>query len=298
MSDKKTACPSCTTVYKVTVAQLTVSQGMVCCPKCSTSFNALSYLVADQLNTDAESAAESQHNRTIRLNTPGLNLNGTKFNFQHIPAYGLEESRQLLKIFDDKVENSNIDLKTYLNNLNYFSTEPIGNFPAVNWTENSELDNKRHSISFILWIVVNALLISLLLFQFFWFNPQYLKKSPIMSKAFNTVCEVFNCEKLEEKYDLITTKKIKIRAVGDQEVEFSGQLINYHDHSLNLPIIRVHLELNGAETAVFTLHADDYLHNSLSGIQRIPSNSPFEFDFKLPKNRKSFNSYDLEIIRP
>ena len=45
MSNKQTFCPSCSTTYRISVAQLTISQGMVCCAKCSHTFNALSHLV-------------------------------------------------------------------------------------------------------------------------------------------------------------------------------------------------------------------------------------------------------------
>ncbi|KKZ49526.1 hypothetical protein UO01_06510, partial [Acinetobacter baumannii] len=45
MNEKQTRCPKCLTVYKVSLTQLTVAQGMVCCPKCNLSFNALTNLV-------------------------------------------------------------------------------------------------------------------------------------------------------------------------------------------------------------------------------------------------------------
>ncbi|HJE54435.1 MAG TPA: DUF3426 domain-containing protein, partial [Acinetobacter pseudolwoffii] len=60
MSDKRTHCPTCSTTYKVTVAQLTIAQGMVCCPKCTTSFNALSHLVAEAQNSVTTSASQDQ----------------------------------------------------------------------------------------------------------------------------------------------------------------------------------------------------------------------------------------------
>ncbi|MFX6821879.1 MJ0042-type zinc finger domain-containing protein, partial [Acinetobacter baumannii] len=45
MNEKQTRCPKCLTVYKVSLTQLTVAQGMVCCPKCNLNFNALTNLV-------------------------------------------------------------------------------------------------------------------------------------------------------------------------------------------------------------------------------------------------------------
>lgn len=66
-----------------------------------------------------------------------------KLNLQNELQSAAEQPRKLLDLFEDKVENSNIDLKAYLNNLNYFSTEPIGNFPALNWSEKADTESKR-----------------------------------------------------------------------------------------------------------------------------------------------------------
>lgn len=296
MSNKQTFCPTCATTYKVTVAQLTMAQGMVCCPKCSTSFNALSYLVAAKALMPEAAAALELRDPNIQFESQAIDI--SKLNLQNELQSAAEQPRKLLDLFEDKVENSNIDLKTYLNNLNYFSTEPIGNFPALNWSEKTDTESKRGVLYYAMWSIINIALISTLLFQFFWFNPQYLKNSPVMAFAFNAACDVFNCSKLEEHYNLIATKKVKVRTISKKEVEFSGQLINYHERSLALPVIKVELKDNGTVFSTYTLQPQQYLAESLSGIQRIPSNSPFKFNFRLPVDRKSFNSYDLEIIRP
>ncbi|MEN3978079.1 MULTISPECIES: DUF3426 domain-containing protein [Acinetobacter] len=296
MSNKQTFCPTCATTYKVTVAQLTMAQGMVCCPKCSTSFNALSYLVAAKALMPEAAAALELRDSNIQFEPQAIDI--SKLNLQNELQSAAEQPRKLLDLFEDKVENSNIDLKTYLNNLNYFSTEPIGNFPALNWSEKADTESKRGVLYYAMWSIINIALISTLLFQFFWFNPQYLKNSPVMAFAFNAACDVFNCSKLEEHYNLIATKKVKVRTISKKEVEFSGQLINYHERSLALPVIKVELKDNGTVFSTYTLQPQQYLAESLSGIQRIPSNSPFKFNFRLPVDRKSFNSYDLEIIRP
>ena len=296
MSNKQTFCPTCATTYKVTVAQLTMAQGMVCCPKCSTSFNALSYLVAAKALMPEAAAALELRDPNIQYEPQAIDI--SKLNLQNELQSAAEQPRKLLDLFEDKVENSNIDLKTYLNNLNYFSTEPIGNFPALNWSEKTDTESKRGVLYYAMWSIINIALISTLLFQFFWFNPQYLKNSPVMAFAFNAACDVFNCSKLEEHYNLIATKKVKVRTISKKEVEFSGQLINYHERSLALPVIKVELKDNGTVFSTYTLQPQQYLAESLSGIQRIPSNSPFKFNFRLPVDRKSFNSYDLEIIRP
>lgn len=292
MSDKRTHCPTCSTTYKVTVAQLTVAQGMVCCPKCTTSFNALSHLVTETRNSFTASMSHAQSNSSEFSKTNAQNNSGVYHTDQQ------HHRHSLLQIFDQKVEHSNIDLETYLNNLNYFSTEPISVLPSMNWEDQAEKQTKRGPMYYIGWSLLNLSLFSLLLFQFFWFNPQYIKNSHVMSLAFNSACEVFNCSNLEKYYTLIQVNKVKIKATGNNEAEFSGELINFHDRSLALPILRINLKHRGEVIATYNLSSEEYLIESLVNIQRIPKNSPFKFKFKLPVDRKSFDRYTLEIIRP
>ncbi|OTG97927.1 hypothetical protein B9T24_00710 [Acinetobacter sp. ANC 4654] len=286
MSEKQTYCPNCFTKYKVSVAQLTVARGMVCCAKCSTNFNALTHLVVDK---------EEPCSTTLSIPSAKPSQ-ATEITEQFTDDQRSEQ--HLLDIFDRKVENSNIDLKTYLNNLNYFSTDPIGNYPALNWSDKSEQENKHSAWHYVLWIVVNICLISLLVFQFFWFNPKILNNSPAASAVFNTVCQAFNCSILDQNYRLISTNKVKLKQISKKETQFTGELINYHSKSLALPIIKVNLKDNGEIISSYSLQPSEYLISSLAGIHRIPQNSPFKFKFNLPVSRKSFDTYSLEIISP
>lgn len=291
MSIKHTYCPSCMTTYKVTVAQLTIAQGLVCCPKCSTSFNALTHLVTAQKQTSA-AVTNTPHIDIPPTTEPKLSTTEDI----HIDSNTVR-THPLLEIFDLKIENSNIDLKTYLNNLNYFSTEPIGTLPAVNWSEQDEV--KKHGVFYYTaWTFFNVILLGILAFQFFWFNPQYLKNSPLMSKAFNTACEVFNCNNLQEHYNLITTNKVKVKAMSGSQTQFRGQMVNFHDRSLALPILKVNVHHEDTFVASYMLYPHEYLIPSLASIERIPQNSPFKFEFSLPIDRKSFDRYDFEIIQP
>lgn len=292
MSDKRTYCPTCSTIYKVTVAQLTVAQGMVCCPKCTTSFNALSHLVTEARNSVTTPTAQSQPNSNEAGKTDIENSSGDYHPEQQ------HNRHSLLQIFDQKVEHSNIDLQTYLNNLNYFSTEPISALPSMIWEDQPNKQTKHGPLYYISWSLINLLLFSLLLFQFFWFNPQYIKNSHVMSLVFNSTCDVFNCSNLEEYYTLIQTNKVKLKATAKNQTELSGELINFHDRSLALPILRINLERRGEVIATYNLSSEEYLVESLVNIKRIPKNSPFKFKFQLPVDRKSFDRYTLEIIRP
>ncbi|AXY60465.1 DUF3426 domain-containing protein [Acinetobacter sp. WCHAc010052] len=291
MSDKQTKCPECSTVYKVSVAQLTVAQGMVCCPKCSATFNALTNLIT-VAGTSAESAAAQ--NEPLPEDTFNTAILQSLQN-----AQDNESEHVLLSIFDRKVEHSNIDLKTYLNNLNYFGTEPIGNFPTLNLSDHEAEVKKQHGPAYyIIWATINFLLVGLLTFQVLWFNPNFLNNSPALSAIFNSTCQLVNCRTLEKTYSMISTNRVKVKRVSKNEVQFTGELINYHEKSLLLPNLQVTLKERGESIGVYTLHPHQYLVKSLSGIQRIPKHSPFKFEFSLPKDRKDFDSYTLEIIHP
>ena len=284
MSDKQTKCPKCQSVYKVTVAQLTVAQGMVCCPKCDNTFNALSHLVFafPQNKNSVTSQLHHIQNRSFMQATAEL-----------------AQPQHILDIFQRKVEHSNIDLKTYLNNLNYFSTEPIGNIPAMKLSAPDLESEKKHGNGYyLLWGIINLLLIGLLIFQILWFNPKFLNSSPALNSVFTQVCQFFNCSSLEERYSLISANRVKVKRVDRMNTQFTGELINYYDKSLALPNIKVTLKEKQQTLSTYIYSPQEYLVESLSSIQRIPKNSPFKFDILVPVARNSFDTYSLEIIKP
>ncbi len=284
MSDKQTKCPECQTVYKVSVAQLTVAQGMVCCPKCDNTFNALSHLVFafPQNKNSVTSQLHHIQNRSFMQATAEL-----------------AQPQHILDIFQRKVEHSNIDLKTYLNNLNYFSTEPIGNIPAMKLSAPDLESEKKHGNGYyLLWGIINLLLIGLLIFQILWFNPKFLNSSPALNSVFTQVCQFFNCSSLEERYSLISANRVKVKRVDRMNTQFTGELINYYDKSLALPNIKVTLKEKQQTLSTYIYSPQEYLVESLSSIQRIPKNSPFKFDILVPMSRNDFDTYTLEIIKP
>ena len=284
MSDKQTKCPECQTVYKVSVAQLTVAQGMVCCPKCDNTFNALSHLVFafPQNKNSVTSQLHHIQNRSFMQATAEL-----------------AQPQHILDIFQRKVEHSNIDLKTYLNNLNYFSTEPIGNIPAMKLSAPDLESEKKHGNGYyLLWGIINLLLIGLLIFQILWFNPKFLNSSPALNSVFTQVCQFFNCSSLEERYSLISANRVKVKRVDRMNTQFTGELINYYDKSLALPNIKVTLKEKQQTLSTYIYSPQEYLVESLSSIQRIPKNSPFKFDILVPISQNDFDAYTLEIIKP
>ncbi|WP_180069673.1 DUF3426 domain-containing protein [Acinetobacter sp. YH12112] len=289
MSEKQTKCPECLTTYKVSVAQLTVAQGMVCCPKCASTFNALSHLVQPK---PAPTQLEYNGFTGGQVSSPVLADHGLAFDDTH--------ETHLLDIFDRKVEHSNIDLKTYLNNLNYFSTEPIASIPSMNLSENElQQERKKHGAGYYtLWGIVNFSLVGLLIFQILWFNPKFMNNSPALTVAFNRVCQLFNCETFEKQYSLISINRVRVKRYDHEHTLFSGELINFHDKSLVLPKLKITLKDDNEEVATYVLEPKEYLIKSLASIERIPKNTPFKFEIQLPVTRKSFDTYNLEIIKP
>ena len=281
MSEKQTRCPKCSTVYKVTPAQLSVAQGMVCCPKCVINFNALTNLL------EAESNAElpATPNRSI-------------FSSIQPDSSFAEKQMQILNIFDQKIENSNIDLLTYLNNLNYFNTEPVTAMPNLNLSADSfvveqpKTQGKQHGwLYYALWGLANMSLILIFAFQILWFNPKLMQDSPILNRIFSMVCNVAKCETQAEQHKHITIEKVKVRRVAKDETRFTGLLVNNHKSSILLPSIRLELKEQGEVSTFIVLKPQDYLTDNLKSIQRIPVDRPFKFEFTISTNRGGYSTH-------
>lgn len=288
MSEKQTRCPKCSTAYKVTLSQLSVAQGMVCCPKCVINFNALTNL----LESETSEVVPIPSNRSL-------------FSSIQPDSSFAEKQMQILSIFDQKIENSNIDLLTYLNNLNYFNTEPVTALPNLNLSEDILLNNhdnhstKQHGwLYYTLWGLGNIALILVFAFQILWFNPKLMHDSPALNKMFNYACGMLTCKTQNDQYKYLSFEKVKLKQTSKNETQFSGVLINRHENSILIPSIKVVLKDQGEVMTDITLKPQDYLVDSLKTIQRIPSNSPFKFEFSIPKSKNSFDDYSLEIVQP
>ena len=284
MTEKQTICPNCASTYKVTVTQLTVAQGMVCCPKCNHNFNALLHL--QQVSPpeidlyDLSLVGEAEYPLTI----------------DHLN----EES--IFDIFKRKAENSNIDLKTYLNNLNYFNNEPVNNIPSLNLSlglnnQNKNDLNPRSKLYYVVWSLINIALLSVLLFQIVWFNPKLIDQHPLISSVFTKTCSLLRCETIDQRYKKVIISDVQIKSERVR-TQFTGQINNRYSKSLELPIIKLQLKAKGIVVQTYMITSHEYLIDSLQGIKRIPQNSPYPFKFMIELPRNSFDQYELMIIHP
>ena len=287
MNKKQTQCPECTTIYHVSVAQLTIAQGMVCCPKCLHNFNALLHLVSIVTQQD-------------RSETPQPLSSNHDVTHQQTDTIQSQDSSQqhLLQIFDRKIEHSNIDLHTYLNNLNYFSSDPIHQFPTLKLSEKELRIPEKHGLGYyVAWSLINLSLIAFLTFQILWFNPDLIQRFPILVKGLDYSCQLINCHDFTERYEKIHIDSLSIDSKHQKVSEFHGALINTDDKSMPLPKLKLSFAASHGEVE-YIFEAQEYLEEKYQGIERLPSQTPFKFSFQVPIDKNQMQSPHLEIIKP
>lgn len=287
MSDKQTQCPNCHSIYMVAVPQLTVAQGMVCCPKCDHQFNALLYLY------NAELAQPRPNNYSAPLH-PHTFLKRTKLSQTNAPTTGL-------KILERYVDNSNLDLRHYLNNLNYFHHDALHIFPSLNLSKSREMANHRKRkpqfVYYLTWGAINLSLLLLFAFQILWFNLQLLERSETLNTIFTKACHWVHCETLDQRYHKIQVEHIKIEPSLENRTQISGVLMNYHSESLKFPKLKVTL-YKGDQFYIRTVSPSEYLAHSLEGVGRISAGQPFAFKFTFTQPFNENWQYKIQIIRP
>ena len=285
MTEKHTKCPDCTTTYKVTVPQLIAAQGLVCCPKCDNTFNAVTHIILE--STEEEQTISGTHEQLKNKLIP----NKTDFQNTLDPT--------TLEIFDRKVSQSNIDLTTYLNNLAYFSPEPVAALPTLNLAANVDHQTKKYSSSYYtLWGLVNISLVIVFVVQILMFNPKFLNNNALINSVYMKVCSLFKCDSVDEQYNLINSYDVKVSAFSKNQTQITGMLLNYNEHSLMVPKLKISLYSQDHLIFEHIYNPKDYLISSLTSVERIPQNSPFHFKIIFPMSQKTFDEYKIEILKP
>jgi hypothetical protein len=151
--------------------------------------------------------------------------------------------QHILDIFDRKIEHSNIDLHTYLNNLNYFSSDPIHQFPSLKLSEKEIRVPEKHSTKYyIIWSAINLSLMAFLAFQVLWFNPDLVARYPSLNSGFNAICQVISCQTLEQRYKKIQIQQLSIQATQPSATQLSGSLIHNETKSIPMPRIVLYVQ--------------------------------------------------------
>lgn len=292
MSNKQTRCPDCFSIYKVTVPQLTVAQGLVCCPKCSTQFNAFAFLSEHKEVPQAQSQIELLPQRSFlqlafQPNTDGLQT---------------ESSHDVMTIFELKVKHSNLNLRQYLNHLDYLQHAPVHYFPGLNLSSNSPyaIDHSGHTqplYYYMIWGLINFSLAVCLILQLLWLNPDVVDRYPSLKQGLNQSCIVLSCQTIEQRYEQMEILNLNIIPRNSNQTQFTGELVNHYDSSLKLPILKISYEKNNQPySKIYT--ANEYLVRRFNGISRIPRKLPYEFEFTLPEAYHTSIIYQIEILHP
>lgn len=295
MNDKQTRCPNCLSCYKVTVPQLTVAHGRVCCPKCQFNFNALSYL----LPTASNSAQDTTPNPALTQDPS----DPQKYSFlNRMQSSADAEEQHVLDIFKRKVKHSDLDLQGYLNHLNYYEHHPVYYYPALNLSKSrsQHISPKKSSgklTYYLAWSLINTGLIGLFIFQILWFNPSLLDHNERLNIWFNEACLILHCETIDQRYQQIHLENLVIRRSAQNQTEFSGVLLSQYPSSLKLPQIKVMFKKNQQRFSHIIL-ADEYLTPSLHGIGRIPTQQPYPVQFTLSLDYDPAMEFEVHIIHP
>lgn len=196
---KQTRCPNCHRLYRVSIPQLTVAQGMVCCEKCNYDFNALLNLLPD-----AEYQLNHAKNKTSQQ----------RIAFTYIQPALHTSKPQDLEIFTRSVQNSNLDLKDYLNKIKYREHQSIAYFPTLNLSsKHVSLPSKSPVRSFhyyLAWGSINLSLILLFIFQVLWFNPALIERHPFLNVWLNQTCQILHCDEKNPVSKRINIQDINI----------------------------------------------------------------------------------------
>ena len=286
--NKQTRCPNCHRIYKVTVPQLTVAQGMVCCEKCDHNFNALLNLLSDSdpnLNDDIQNTL--QHKKSF-LNRPSQTMQ--------------RSAPQDLEIFTRMVQHSNLDLRHYLNQINYRDHQTVDYFPTLSLSSKPKARTKkikqpRPLRYYLAWGLINFCLLLLLLFQIIWFNPSIIERNPALNSLFNRSCAVLRCENIDQRYQQIIIKDLSIKPDLYNQTIFTGELVSHYPNSLKLPLLKV-VFIKDNQKMSQTFVSSEYLIESLHGITRIPTEQPYSFKLVLPHRYDAAERYQIYLIHP
>ncbi|AOA57989.1 DUF3426 domain-containing protein [Acinetobacter larvae] len=285
MPDKQTQCPACHRIYRVSIAQLAVAQGEVCCPKCQQQFNALQSLIELQSHEPADIVQD--------------NLIMAQHSKYFLPASSLEQ-QQILNSFYHKSKDANLSLKNYLNTTNHYNAAPASYFLNLHLATSSPkftpYRHRRSGIFYLFWALVHLSLVSILLFQLLWFNPRLLEKSVVLNQLFVLTCAKFQCDLSDKRYQQISIIDFKADH-DDAQLNFKGLLLNQYDKSLKLPLLQLTIRDNQAEESMI-IRPNVYLNDHTTDMDRIPSNQPYQFQFKIQHPYRETQRYTLKILPP
>lgn len=112
MYSKKTQCPHCQTLYRITIDQLTISHGQVLCGDCQLMFNAIEHLCLD----DAVCTGLPSQRSSLSIATTPSHQFHSRYIWEDEDGYAMSHP-EILQFFQQKTQHSPVSLLEYLNKL-------------------------------------------------------------------------------------------------------------------------------------------------------------------------------------
>jgi predicted Zn finger-like uncharacterized protein len=149
------------------------------------------------------------------------------------------------------------------------------------------------------WGIASALMLILLVVQYFYFNFERMVSTPKYHALMTKVCGIAGCH-----VPSIDPSKIELRKVTAKKhptradlTRFSLTMVNSASSSQPMPALKLTIrESDGQIRAGRLIQPSEYLFGGALGMMRIPPNSPLKLSVDIRVQRKSFDNYSIDPV--
>jgi predicted Zn finger-like uncharacterized protein len=262
-------CPSCRTIYYISVAQLRAGRGEVLCQSCDHVFSALSTL--------ADNVKDAIPDEVTPVNPPVLGLSNAVRSSQ-------VDQEVLAEPTSDELPRQPA-----------ISAESVSRYD----TWNEELEARPSSrASRMAWGVGTLLLLALLIGQIGVFEGRRLAQNEHLRPWLEIVCESLRCS-LPAFKDIhqirIIDRALQPAPEDIDGLEFSLVLANEARFPQAFPVIKLVLtEVNGKPIGARVFQPEEYLDANQAVL--MPVGKPFEIHLLLAKPSREVGGFAFELI--
>lgn len=265
MQHIKVLCPKCQTQYFVSIMQLTVATGKVCCCKCTAEFNAYEHLSSANIHLKHKPTEKS-------------------FKESHVAV-------QTSKIFEAKATNSNIDLQTYLNSSQTVQPETLIETPPSPAHQSTK---KTPTWLTVLLVTTNTSIIVLCLLQLVLYNTNNYPQYAFFKTLFKQECHEAHC--LYQKQ--IEVKVLDTESHAPHVMTVIGVITNHSNDVQSLPMIKLIMNETKIRSKQYQFLPSEYLPYFFKHHTTIKPNETLDFRIDLLETDKNLHSIQVQSIRP
>lgn len=149
------------------------------------------------------------------------------------------------------------------------------------------------------WGVASALMLILLVVQYFYFNFERMVSTPKYHALMSKVCGIAGCH-----VPSIDPSKIELRKVTAKKhptrtdlTRFTLSMVNTASSSQPMPALKLTIrESDGQIRAGRLIQPSEYLFGGALTMTRLPPNSPLKLSIDIRIQRKSFDNYSIDPV--